>query len=60
MDTSAGSASPSWPTPSRQPIAVDSTDVDRKQAQIHAERFERYHQLEPAVARLTNRFTATS
>jgi glycosyltransferase involved in cell wall biosynthesis len=37
-------------------LAVDSTDVDRKQAQIHAERFERYAQIEPAVARLTNRF----
>jgi hypothetical protein len=41
-------------------LAVDSTDVDRKQAQMHAERFERYRQIEPAVARLTNRFMAPS
>ena len=37
-------------------LAVSATDVDRKAARAYGESFERYRQIEPAVARLTQRY----
>ena len=41
-------------------LAVDTNDVDRKDARVYAEAFDRYRQIEPAVARLSKRFGATA
>jgi glycosyltransferase involved in cell wall biosynthesis len=41
-------------------LAVDTNDVDRKMARVYADSFERYRQIEPAVARLSKRFGATA
>jgi glycosyltransferase involved in cell wall biosynthesis len=37
-------------------LAVTATEEDRLRARRHAEQFERYAQMEPAIARLTARF----
>jgi glycosyltransferase involved in cell wall biosynthesis len=41
-------------------LAVDTNDVDRKDARVYAESYDRYRQIEPAVARLSEKFGASA
>jgi glycosyltransferase involved in cell wall biosynthesis len=41
-------------------LAVAATEQDRLNARRHAEQFERYAQMEPAIVRLSNRFNSAS
>jgi hypothetical protein len=41
-------------------LAVAATEQDRLNARRHADQFERYAQMEPAIVRLSNRFNSAS